>query len=207
MMRRTRVLIASGLAAMMLVVPVRATVAVPTDLADVVSTATLIVRGRVVDTRAFTDVANGPVTTAVTVAITEVLKGRAESTVTFRVHGGELGRYRHVMIGSPVFATGEVAYLFLKRAPDGALWTVGLGAGVYRVSSGSGSPGALVVNPPVVAGVTATTGAPVVRGDSRRKPMSVSDFSGVVRLLMAREPGGAERTGRPGRSGRAGGGR
>jgi hypothetical protein len=179
--------IACGAAVLALSVTLLATVTIPTDLADVVSVATLIVRGRVVDTRAFTDMANGPVVTAVTVSVSEVLKGTADAAVTFRVHGGELGRYRQVMIGAPTFRVGDDAYLFLKRAPDGVLWTVGMGAGVYKISpsaiAGASSP--FVVNPPVVAGVTATVGEQIVRGDARRKPMNISDFSGVVRLLTA----------------------
>ncbi len=175
-------------AVMLLAAPIAATVMIPTDLPDVTASATLIVRGRVIDTRAFTDIANGPVMTAVTIAVTESLKGTADRTVTFRAHGGELGRYRQVLVGAPTFAIGDEAYFFLKRAAAGDLWTVGLGAGVYKVSTASG---AQVVNPPVVAGVTATVGAPVARGDSRRKPMAVSDFAGIVRLLMAARAGGA----------------
>ena len=183
-MRMKRAVIAGLAAALLVSSSLQATVTIPTDLSDVVSLSTLIVRGRVVDTRAFADIANGPVATAVTVTVFEVLKGTADAAVTFRVHGGELGRYRHVMIGAPTFRVGDDAYLFLKRAPDGVLWTVGMGAGVYKISP-SAAAGPLVVNPPVVAGVTATAGAQVVRGDARRKPMGVSDFAGVVRLLMA----------------------
>ena len=190
-MRVQRAVIRCVAVAMAFGVAVHATVTIPTDLADVVSIATLIVRGRVVDTRAFTDMANGPVMTAVTVGVTEVLKGDAERAVTFRVHGGDLGRYRQVMIGSPTFTVGDDVYVFLKRAPDGVLWTVGMGAGVYKITDAAG---ALVVNPPVVAGQTATAGAQVVRGDPRRKPMGVGDFSGLVKLLIAggaRSPRGA----------------
>lgn len=157
-------------------VPLFATSTIPTDLADVVSSATLIVRGRVVDTRSFTDIANGPVMTAVTVAVDDVLKGPAATSVTFRVHGGEMGRYRYTVIGSPVFAVGDQAYFFLKRSAAGPLWPVGMSAGVYRVTS--------TVNAPIVAGVTATVGASVQRGDARRKPMAPAEFASLVRMLM-----------------------
>jgi hypothetical protein len=184
-----------------------ATVTIPSDLPDVVSSSTLIIRGRVDDTRAFTDIANGPVTTAVTVSVSETLKGTADRAITFRVHGGELGRYRQVMIGEPVFAVGDDVYLFLKRAPDGALWTVGMGAGVYKVSMAAGMP---AVMPPPIAGVTATAGAQVIRGDARRKPMRTRDFASLVTLLVAnravvspRPPLGTA-VGRGGGSGRGG---
>jgi hypothetical protein len=170
-----RLIIACAVAALA-IVPLRATTTVPTDLADVISSATLIVRGRVLDTRSFTEIANGPVMTAVTITADEVLKGSAGATVTFRVHGGEIGRYRYTVIGSPVFTLGDQAYFFLKRAPAGSLWPVGMTAGVYRVNGS--------VHAPVVAGVTATAGANVQRGDVRRRPMPPAEFTSLVRMLM-----------------------
>lgn len=171
-----RRLITAGTIAALAVAPLFATSTIPTDLADVVSSATLIVRGRVVDTRSFADTANGPVMTAVTVAVDDVLKGSADASVTFRVHGGEIGRYRYTVIGSPTFAIGDQAYFFLKRSAAGSLWPVGMSAGVYRVTS--------TVNAPIVAGVTATAGASVQRGDVRRKPMAPGEFTSLVRMLM-----------------------
>lgn len=169
--------ITACVAAALAAIALGATTTIPTDLVDVVSNATLIVRGRVVDTRAFTDVANGPVMTAVTITADEVLKGTAGTSVTFRVHGGEIGRYRYTVVGSPTFSAGDEAYFFLKRTSAGTLWTVGMGAGVYRVS------GALI-NAPIVAGVTATAGANIQRGDVRRKPMAPREFASLVRMVM-----------------------
>lgn len=169
--------VAACAAAALAVIPLYATTTIPTDLVDAVSSATLIVRGRVVDTRSFTEIANGPVMTAVTITADAVLKGAAESTVTFRVHGGEIGRYRYRVIGSPVFAVGDQAYFFLKRTSAGSLWPVGMSAGVYRVNGAT-------VNAPVVAGVTATAGANVQRGDVRRKPMASAEFASLVRVVM-----------------------
>lgn len=163
--------------------PLSATITTPTDLPDVVSTATLIVRGRVVDTRSFAEVANGPVMTAVTITNDELLKGSAGATVTFLVHGGELGRYRYMVVGSPTFRVGEQAYFFLKRTSAGVLWPVGMSAGVYRMSMASTGAGS--VNAPVIAGVTATPGANVQRGDVRRKPMASGEFTSLVRMLMS----------------------
>lgn len=172
-----RRVITACVVAALAIVPLRATSTIPTDLADVVSIATLIVRGRVVDTRSFTEIANGPVMTAVTIATGEVIKGTADTSVTFRVHGGEIGRYRYAVIGSPTFAVGDEAYFFLKRTAAGPLWPVGMSAGVYRVAG--------AVNAPIVAGVTATAGANVVRGDIRRKPMASGEFASLVRMLMS----------------------
>lgn len=156
--------------------PLQATSTIPTDLPDVVAIATVIVRGRVVDTRAFAEIANGPAITAVTIAVDEVLKGSAGASLTFRVHGGEIGRYRYAVVGSPTFAVGDDAYFFLKRTSAGALWPVGMSAGVYRVAG--------TVRAPIVAGVTATAGAAVRRGDIRRRPMGAGEFGSLVKLLM-----------------------
>jgi hypothetical protein len=54
--------------------------------------------------------------------------------------------------------------------------------GIYRVhvDARTGLP---VVNPPVVAGETASAGR-VVRGDTRRQPFSVGEFESLVRLVM-----------------------
>jgi hypothetical protein len=168
--------VSAAIAAVLLVIPLRATTTIPTDLADVVSAATLIVRGHVTDTRSFTEIANGPVMTAVTMTVDDVLKGSGDRTVTFRVHGGEIGRYRYSVIGAPTFQVGEDAYVFLKRSASGSLWPVGMSAGVYRVNG--------LVNAPVVAGRTATVGAQVQRGDVRRKPMPPAEFGSLVRMLM-----------------------
>ena len=168
--------ITACVAATLAVIPLQATSTIPTDLPDVVSIATVIVRGRVVDTRAFAEVENGPVMTAVTIATSEVLKGSAGASLTFRVHGGEIGRYRYAVVGSPTFVVGDEAYFFLKRTSVGALWPVGMSAGVYRVSG--------TVRAPMVAGVTATAGAAVRRGDIRRKPMGAGEFESLVKLLM-----------------------
>lgn len=165
-------------AASLAVMPVRATSAIPTDLTDVTAAAAVIARGRVVDTRSFAEIANGPVMTAVTIAVSAVLKGSADRAVTFRVHGGEIGRYRYTVIDAPTFRVGDEAYFFLKRTSAGALWPVGMSAGVYRVNG--------AVRAPLVAGVTATAGATVQRGDVRRKSMAPGEFEGLVRMLVAR---------------------
>ena len=121
----------------------------------------------------------GPVLTAVTMAVGETLKGEAGASVTFRVHGGVIGRYESRVIGAPVFAVDDDAYVFLSRARDGAWWPVGMSAGVYKVQRGA-------VAPPVVAGVTTATSGPVARGDVRRRVLTPSEFAGVVRPPVAR---------------------
>jgi hypothetical protein len=159
-----------------------ATVFVPTEFREVVSDATLIVRGRVTDVRPV--VAPGSaVESAVTIGVETVLKGAANGFVSLRVPGGTTGRYRHVMIGAPVFRPGDRAVFFLWRGNDAVWRPVGLSMGVYAVQNDprTGQP---LVHPPVVPGRTASTGR-VVRGDVRRKLLAMQEFESLVQLIIA----------------------
>ncbi len=148
----------------------------------IVSDSTAVVRGRVTDVRAVRSVA-GDVESVVTIAVDAVLKGSAGTFVSMRVPGGVIGRYRTVMIGSPVMRVGEQAVFFLKRGPGNSFWPVGLVQGIYRVRMFTG--GNAMVAPPVLPGVTTNAAGPVVRGDPRRRGMPVSEFESLVRLVVA----------------------
>jgi hypothetical protein len=101
-----------------------------------------------------------------------------------RVPGGTIGRYRTVMIGAPVLQVGDRAVFFLKGGPGNSLWPVGLAQGIYRMSSARGA--GIMVHAPVLPGVTTNTTGPVVRGDTRRKMLPVTEFESLVRLVLAR---------------------
>src|SRR5262249_32627184 len=94
------------------------------------------------------------------------------------------GGSRFVMVGAPDFRIGERALFFLKRSSDNAWRPVGLSMGVYpiRAEPLTGQP---VVDPPLVAGRTATAGQHVVRGDTRRKSMSAREFESLAQLMQA----------------------
>ena len=166
----------------------KATVLVPLDFREAVAAASVIVRGHVTDVRAFS--APTGVESAVTVAVDAVLKGNADAFLTVRVPGGTLGRYRYIFVGAPTFAVNDQAFLLLKRGPDNALRLVGLSQGLFRIQlpTGASQP---VVAPPPVAPVTASTGQ-IVRGDVRRRAMSVSEFESLVRQVMAAPTGGSQ---------------
>jgi hypothetical protein len=108
--------------------------------------------------------------------------------VYVRVQGGEIGRDRHIAVGAPQLTVGEQAVFFLRRLADSTMRPIGLTMGVYRVKAEAGT-GRAVVDPPLVAGQTASVGT-VVRGDVRRKPMAVSEFESLVRLVMAAQSSG-----------------
>ena len=153
------------------------------EFREVVSEASTIVRGRVTDVRAIRSL-EGDVESIVTIAVETSLKGSAEAFVAMRLPGGTIGRYRTVMTGAPVMRVGEHAVFFLKRGPGNALWPVGLAQGIYRISASASTVG--MVHAPVLPGVTTNAVGPVIRGDVRRKPLPVTEFESLVRLLLTR---------------------
>jgi len=76
-----------------------------------------------------------------------------------------------------MFATGDLAVFFLTQQGPRLPVTTGLTQGVYRVQRDAGS-GAMLVMPPIV-----DTAGRVVRGDLRRKPVSLAAFEGSVRAI------------------------
>ncbi len=152
----------------------------PADFRATVTQATVIVRGRVTDVRASRS-ASGEVETVATVAVEATLKGEARAFVSMRLPGGTIGRYRTVMPGAPRVEAGETGVFFLKAAPGGALWPVGLSSGIYRVAVTSGRA---MVAPPVLPGVTTATTGIVQRGDVRRKMLPLSEFESLVSLVL-----------------------
>lgn len=164
-----------------------ATVVVPAEFREVVSDAELIVRGLVTDVRSFVVPGDG-IDTVATVSVETVLKGQADSFVSVRVPGGEVGSTKFVMVGAPTFKNGDRAVFFLKRTREQIWRPIGLTMGVYRVQAEPGT-GRAVVQPPAVptASRTATSGT-VVRGDPQRKLLPVSEFESLVKLVMSSPP-------------------
>src|SRR5688572_30272085 len=83
-----------------------ATTIVPAEFREVVSGSQVIVHGRV--TRVHSVLVDGRrrIDTVVTLDAGSYLKGGPGETVTFRVPGGTVGRYRSVMVGAPQFQEG-----------------------------------------------------------------------------------------------------
>src|SRR5689334_6045241 len=91
-----------------------ATVEVPVEFGEMVHGSQLVVHGRVVDVRSQQTCDRRSIETLVTVAVAEALKGRPGETVAFRLPGGEVGRYRRVIVGVPRFAAGDDVIVFLR---------------------------------------------------------------------------------------------
>src|SRR5689334_121197 len=92
----------------------RATVLLPAEFREVVAGSEIIVYGRVTDVRPEWSDDRSRIDTIVSVEAGTYLKGGPGDVVTFRVPGGQIGRYKNVMIGAPEFRQGEEVVLFLS---------------------------------------------------------------------------------------------
>src|SRR5688572_33482765 len=102
-----RVSLAAMLAALLTPVVTHATVEVPVEFGEMVQGSQLVVYGRVVDVRGQQTGDRGSIEAIVTVAVAQALKGQPGETVSFRLPGGEFGRYRRVIVGVPRFTSGD----------------------------------------------------------------------------------------------------
>jgi len=162
----------------------RATVLVPAEFHEIVSGSQVIVYGRVTAVRAEWSDDRSRIDTLVTVMAGSYLKGGPGSTVTFRVPGGQIGRYRNVMIGAPQFQAGEEAVLFLSASGPSIAHIFGLSQGLYRVKVDSRTGRRIVVPPVLIDDGSASQ--PIVRGDTTRRQLSLDDFAATVRQAMSR---------------------
>lgn len=159
----------------------RATVVVPADLGELSRDARAIARGRVAAvTGRWTD-DRRTIETIVTLEVDRYLKGSLGGTLEFRVPGGELGRYRSVVVGAPGFSVGDRVIVFLGAKGPMVPYIVGFNQGVYRLVARADGSGWLVTPPPVLP--SASGGGPVVRGDAARRPLPLADFEQRVAAL------------------------
>lgn len=164
--------------AMAITASVRATVVVSADLRELTRDATAIARGTVVRVNGQWTTDRRTIETIVTLQTDEYLKGGLGGTVLFRVPGGVLGRYRHVVVGAPQFEVGQHVIVFLGTRGPSIPFLIGFGQGVYRVAQGEDGA-AIVTPPPVMPG----TVGPVVRGSAELSPAPLADFERNVRAL------------------------
>ena len=167
----------------------RATVIVPAEFREVVAGSGLIVVGRVTDVTAEWADGRRRIDSYVTIEVESTLKGQPREQVTFLVPGGQIGRYRSVLVGAPVFSPGDEAVLFLNARGSGTPYVFGLNQGVYRVRVDAGSRQRVVVPPPLVG--RTETAERVRRGASERRPQPIDTFNAQVRAIVAELAGGA----------------
>jgi hypothetical protein len=165
-------------------IPLHATVLLPIEFRELVTTAPVIVHGQVVDVRSDWVDGRRAIETFVTVEVAEYLKGNLGDHVTFKVPGGQLGRYRTVFVGAPAFQAGDEVVLFLKTDGPSFPFIVGLSQGVFRVVTDR-QTGRRVVAPPAVMGTTSIDAVRVVRGDPARKAVSIDLFRDAVHQALS----------------------
>src|SRR5262249_7791724 len=151
---------------------------IPADFPELVTESRAIVRGRVVDVRAQTTGDRRSIETLVTLMAEDHLKGSLGPNVTFKVPGGQIGRYRRVLVGAPVFERGDNVVVFLSGSGPSIPHLNGLSQGVYRIAREADGRD-VVTPPPVMArGVGAER---IVRGDPARRPLHLEEFARTVR--------------------------
>lgn len=161
--------------------PARATVLIPADLGELSRDALAIARGRVAALDAQWTEDHGTIETIVTLEVESYLKGSLGSTLRFRIPGGELGRFRSIVVGAPEFAVDQRVVVFLGARGPSVPFVLGLNQGVFRVSRAADNSGWFVTSPvllPAAAGAVR-----VVRGDPSRRPVALGDFEQTVRGL------------------------
>ncbi len=176
-----RVLLLIGL--LVMAPALRATVLVPAEFREIVAGSQIIVFGRVADVHAEWSDDRRRIDTVVTLDASAYLKGGPGDVVTFRVPGGQVGRYKNVIVGAPEFRPGEEAVVFLSAAGPAVAHVFGLSQGVFRVRLDAATGRRLVI-PPLL---TASGDAPerVTRGALDRTPLPIEEFTATVRAAMA----------------------
>ena len=158
----------------------RATVVVAADLGELARDARAIPRGRVVAVQGRWTDDRRTIETIVTLEVDGYLKGSLGDTLQFRVPGGELGRYRSIVVGAPEFAVGQRVILFLGASGPMVPYILGMNQGVYRITASADGSG-WIVTPPAI--LPSAIGARIVRGDVSRQPLALGEFESRIRAL------------------------
>lgn len=160
----------------------RATVLIPSDFREIVSGSQIIVHGRVGDIRAEWIEGRRRIESVITLQPSAFYRGTPAPAVTFRVPGGQIGRYKSVTVGAPEFRPGEEVVLFLKAQGPSVPQVFGLNQGVFRVSVDRRTGGRLVMQPIVTAKGAAPE--PVVRGAGARRPLPLDQFAAQIEAVL-----------------------
>jgi hypothetical protein len=162
---------------------INATVLLPAAFRDVVAGSAIIAHVQVADVRAEWADGRRRIDSFVTAVVIASFKGDVGETLSFKVPGGELGRYRSVTVGAPVFKPGDEAVLCLSATEGEPLHVFGLNQGVFRVRQDPVSGRRMVITPIVAA--RGEEPVRVIRGSIERRPIAMEEFGRQVRGLIA----------------------
>jgi hypothetical protein len=172
-------------ASLALAVPARATVLISADLGELSRDARAIVRGRVAALDAQWTDDRGSIETIVTLEVESYLKGALGAALRFRVPGGELGRFRSIVVGAPEFALNQHLVVFLGARGPSVPYVLGLNQGVFRLVRAADDSGWMVTPPAIVPAMAGVSAVPIVRGDTSRRALRLDEFEQRVRTLAA----------------------
>jgi len=158
-----------------------ATTLVPVELDELSRVAQAVAVGRVIAVESQWVEDHRSIETQVTLDVDTYLKGALGQTVSFRVPGGQLGQYRQVVIGSPMFEREQHVVVFLGARGPSMPYVLGLSQGVFRMQRAADGSGWVVTPPTAVPALSGST--PIVRGDTARRPVALADFEQRVRAL------------------------
>ena len=163
--------------------PLGATVLVPAEFREIVTGSEIIAFGRVIDAAAEWGERRERIDTIVTMQVGTYLKGGPGETIEFKVPGGQIGRYRNLMVGAPIFESGDEAVVFLTARAGDRPTVFGLNQGVFRVRVDALTKQRIVVPPALMAqGPSAEV---VVRGSAARRSVPLETFGSQVRTVIA----------------------
>ena len=109
---------------------------VPTmTLEDLASQSQSVVHGKVMRTWSAWDNNQQVIWTHYEVAVSDSLKGPAQSKLVVSEPGGTVGETSMLIAGTPVYEVGEEIVLFTEATPIGYARTCGWGQGKFRVSA------------------------------------------------------------------------
>lgn len=160
--------------------PAGATVIIPADLGELARDAQAIVRGRVASVEARWTDDRRAIESIVTLEVESTLKGSFGPDVQFRVPGGQIGRFRSLVVGAPEFTVDQRVVVFLGARGPSVPYVLGMSQGVFRVVAAD-SGGWLVTPPARLPSVAGTV--PIARGDPNRRPLPIGEFEQRVRAL------------------------
>ena len=163
-----------------------ATVLLPAEFREIISGSQMIVHGRVSDVRSEWSAGRRRIESLVTVDAASFYRGTPSRTVTFRVPGGQVGRYKSVTVGAPEFRAGDEVVLFLKSRGPAVPQVFGLNQGVFRVRVDARNGRRMVTLPIVMA--RGPGPEKVTRGAPGRRPLPIEQFAAQVRSVL--EQGG-----------------
>ena len=145
--RGLRTALLALLALVFVAAPASASVVIPPADDDLIVYADAVILGRVTDIESH-DNRLGKLSTYITFAIEEVLKGSfAQSTLTIRELGGQVGGMAGWIFANPEFTVGERVLLFLDQRADGTLRVMHFYLGKFSIVTDPASGDLVAVRP------------------------------------------------------------